>query len=41
MENPLMQTLVELHTQFPNDQELGAEVRILVWQYIRNNSPSY
>jgi hypothetical protein len=37
----LMTLLVELHTQNPNDMELGAQVRQLVWNHIQENSPAY
>lgn len=40
-ENELMVKLVQLHTQNPNDMELGGEVRKLVWDYIQQNSPAY
>lgn len=41
MEKDLMEKLVELHTQHPNDFELGGEVRKLVWEHIQNTNPAY
>lgn len=41
MATDLMDILVQLHTENPNDMELGAAVRKLVWDHIRDNSPAY
>ena len=40
-ETELMQLLVKLHQENPNDFELGSRVRQLVWEHIQDNSPAY
>lgn len=41
MEKELMEKLVQLHTQYPNDFELGGAVRQMVWEHIQDNNPAY
>jgi hypothetical protein len=40
-ENELMQKLLKLHSENPNDMTFGNEVRKLVWEHIQQNSPAY
>lgn len=37
----LMQLLLKLHTEFPNNTQFGEEIRKIVWQYIQDNNPAY
>lgn len=37
----IVQEILELHSQFPNDMDFGGEVRKLVWDRIHQDNPSY
>lgn len=37
----LMEQLLKLHSEEPNDMEFGGEVRKIVWKYIEENNPPY
>lgn len=40
-EPTLMETLLKLHVEQPNDMEFGGEIRKIVWKYIQENNPPY
>lgn len=37
----IVQEIIDLHVQFPNDMEFGNEVRRIVWERIHKDNPTY
>jgi len=40
-ETTLMEQLLKLHSEEPNDMLFGGEVRKIVWKFIQENNPPY
>jgi len=37
----IVQEILELHVQYPNDQEFGGEVRKIMWNKVHGNTATY
>jgi len=37
----IVQQIMELHVQHPNDQEFGGKVRMLIWDMVHANNAKY
>jgi len=37
----IVKQILELHVQYPNDQEFGGEVRSIIWEMIHGQTATY
>ena len=37
----IVNQIMELHVEYPNDQEFGGKVRSIIWEMIHGNTATY